>query len=197
MTANEIQRDMELVERCLAGDDGAFTRLVEIYNPRIFSLCRRMLRNREDAEDVSQDVFFKLYLNLPNERGEAKLSNWLYTVALNICRNLLRRRKLVRFISLSWLLGREDKELDPADHRPRPDQALEAKERAAFLEYMVSTLPYKQRSAFILRYYHGLPEADIARTLGQSVGNTRVKLHRAKMYLWRKYRQLNVNGEYY
>ncbi len=197
MTIDETRRDIELVQRCLAGDDGAFTALVTLYNPRIFSLCRRMLRNREDAEDASQDVFFKLYLNLPNERGEAKLSNWLYTVALNICRNQLRRRKLVRFISLSWLFGGEERELDPPDHRPRPDQVLEKKERAAFLEYMVSTLAYDQRSAFILRYYHGLPEADIARTLGQSVGNTRVKLHRAKMRLWRKYRSLNANRELY
>lgn len=165
------QGELELIRQAAGGRSEAFRRLVERNQAAVFHLSLRMLGDREEAEDVVQETFLRLYRHLPDYKAGHKLSNWLYTIALNLCRNKLRRRKVLRFFSLEAWTGAEPAEPEAAQTRETFDR-------------MVATLPESLREAFLLRYLHELPDEEIAGVLGLSVGNVRVRIHRAKARLW-------------
>lgn len=178
--------DLPLVRDCLEGRPEAFRSLVESYQALVFDLCWRMLGNAQDVEDATQETFVRLYRHLPEYKAGHKLSNWLYTIALNLCRNRLRRRRLLGLFSLDrWLGGEEDER--PAPEPPARDvpleRGLEAAEEAARLDALVGAMPETLRAPFVLRYFQELEDEAIAEVLGLNPGNVRVRLHRAKAWL--------------
>ena len=171
--------DKDLIAAALTGDESAFQRLMEHYQDYIFGLCYRVCRNRADAQEASQECFFSFYRNLGRYRADGKLSNWLYTIALNKCRQLLRRRKLRQVLSLD-LSFEGERPLDPPSAKADPGDLAEQAQLRAQLARAAARLSQDAREIFALRYDLDLEIPEIVEVTGKSSEAVRVKLHRAR-----------------
>lgn len=180
MEADVEASDRELLARAAEGDRDAFTLLVEAHQDRVISLCRRYLGDREEARDAAQDVFLKVWRKAGSYRPRGRVSTWIHRIAVNHCLNLLRRRKIVRF--LPFVRGGEGDgtpDRDPEDSRPGPADSLEARRRWRDTRRVIDDLPESQRSVLILAKFEGLSYKEIAETLGITVGAVESRLFRA------------------
>ena len=183
---NVSLNDKELIEKIGAKDQNAFKALVDRYQALVINTCYNLLGNRHDAEDVAQEVFFQVYKVAKEFRGEAKLSTWLYRIAVNRSLNFIRDKKRFGWLkSLSSLLEGERQEASDvqAQNSDRPDFALESKERNVILQKAIDSLPENQRTAFVLHKYEGLPYQEIAEISKHSVSSVESLIHRAKLNL--------------
>ena len=181
--------DEELVQKIIDRDHRAFKGLVDQYQHLVINTCYHLIGNRQDAEDVAQEVFFQVYKSAKKFRQEAKLSTWLYRIAVNRSLNLIRDKKRSGWLrSLSSLLeGERQRVADvPASDSDRPDVALEKKERNVMLQKAIDSLPEKQKAAFVLHKYEGLSYQEIAGILQHSLSSVESLIHRAKLNLQKK-----------
>jgi len=166
--------DSELVRKAKDGDETGFDELVRRYQQRVYATAYRLVRNPEDARDVAQDVFVKVYRALPKFEERSKFYTWLYRIAVNQALSHLRRRKRQQVYAAT------DEQLDseavmnlPARNSPEADfQQTRLRQE---IDKAVSVLPNRQRAVFVLRQYNGLSNNEIAQTLKCSVGA--VKAH--------------------
>lgn len=178
--------DEELIQRIIDKDHLAFKLLVDQYQHLVLNTCYNLLGNRQDAEDAAQEVFFQVYKSARKFRGEAKISTWLYRIAVNRSLNFMRDNKRFGWLkSLSSLLEGERQEVAdvPASDSARPDVALEKKERNVIVQKAIDSLPEKQRTAFVLHKYDGLSYQEIAEISKYSLSSVESLIHRAKLNL--------------
>lgn len=179
--------DLELLRRTADGDAGAFEELVGRHQERVLGICQRMLGNREEARDAAQEVFLKVYRKAGRFRPRARVTTWLYRIAVNHCLNQLRRRKVVRFFSLGEPAaeGVEARDqpgvvrLDPVDPAPGLDVALDTRRRWAATRAAIDALPSSQRAVLVLAKFEGLSYDEIAEVLGITTGSVASRLFRA------------------
>lgn len=171
--------DKVLVERVLDGDRSAFNQLVVKYRNRVMGLAVRMLGDRAEAEDVAQDIFVKIYRSLDGFQGAALFSTWLYRVAANSCINHRRKIRLRRSVSVDV----DEVEMSQPDAPSNPHDLLEEKQLKLLVEQAIRVLPEEQRIVLILRDIEGLTYEEIAETLDLELGTVRSRLHRARMAL--------------
>ena len=150
-----------------------FQRIVKEYSERIWWTARRFVNSQEDADDLTQDIFLKIWTALPSYRGEAQLFTWVYRIAVNEAMDRLRREKVraaLRFASLGAEMERR------IDNDPWFDGT--PAERA--LSKAILALPEKQRQVFILRYYDEMPYEEMSQILDTSVGALKASYHIAR-----------------
>ncbi len=169
MTAGE---DRELVARFKSGDQAAFNQLVRLYQKRVYAVAFRMVRDEEEAKDLTQEVFVKMYKTLADFRGEASVFTWAYRATVNLAINHLRRKKIISWVPL---LEAEEK---PAEPKEGLSEMENARLKAAIAE-AVKKLPPKQRAIFILRHYDELGNEEIAQIVGKSVGAVKANYFQA------------------
>ncbi|MBI3291870.1 MAG: RNA polymerase sigma factor [Elusimicrobia bacterium] len=179
--------DLLWVQATLQGDREAFRAIVAKYHPMIFDLCRRTLRQTQEAEDVTQEVFVRAFRKLSTYQLSYKFSTWLYTVALNVIRNQLRRQRLVQFFSLD-AEPEEGPGPEPLDRHPKPEETAQQQEASALLDRMLQALKPKWRTLFLLYYVKDLSCQEIAQVMGVSEGVVKVSLHRARRLLQEKFK---------
>lgn len=151
--------EAELLARFAAGDAGAARTLTLRLTPRVLAHAMRLLGNRAEAEDVTQEAMLRLWRIAPDWRGDqAKVSTWLYRVTANLCFDRLRRRPPATL----------DEVPEPADPAPGAEAGLQARSRAAALQAALSRLPDRQRQAVVLRHIEGLRNPEIASIMGIS-----------------------------
>ena len=151
---------------------------------RLIRLCQRLLENREEALDAAQEVFLKTYRKARDLKPKGELYTWLYRVATNHCLNQLRRRRIVRFLSLPE--PTEDTVLwEPSDPGPMPDQKVSAARQWQATRKAIARLPDNQRTVLILAKFEGLSYRQIADTLNISEGAVESRLFRAMRNLSR------------
>jgi len=181
--------DRELIGKIAAKDHNAFKALVDQYQALVINTCYNLLANRDDAEDVAQEVFFQVYKSAKNFRQEAKISTWLYRIAVNRSLNFIRDNKRLGWLrSLSSLLeGERQRVTDvPASNSDQPDVALEKKEQNVLVQKAIDSLPDKQKAAFVLHKYEGLSYQEIAEVMQRSLSSVESLIYRAKSNLQRK-----------
>jgi len=181
--------DKELIQKIAAKDHAAIKALVDRYQSLVINTCYNLLGNRQDAEDVAQEVFLQVYKSAKKFRQEAKLSTWLYRIAVNRSLNFIRDKKQSGWLrSLSSLLEGERQRVAevPASDSDRPDVVLEKKERNVMLQKAIDSLPGKQRAAFIFHKYEGMSYQEIAEILHRSLSSVESLIHRAKSNLQKK-----------
>ena len=181
--------DQELTQKIAAKDEGAFKHLVELYRSSVLNTCYRILGNREDAEDVAQEVFVKVYRKAKSFRGESRLSTWLYRVAVNLSLNQLRNRRWNRYLDILTFSEDRTEEITnalEAPERDRPDLQFEEKERQRILTEALGTLKGKQRVAIILHKFEGLSHQEIAEIMHVSPSSVESLIHRANRNLQKK-----------
>lgn len=181
----EPHPDLELVERAKAGDTAAFEKLVKQYDRQIFRTALHITQNREDAEDITQDVFFKAFQKLEQFQGNSKFSTWLVRIAVNESLMRLRRRKTSRTVSMDQDVETEEGAIprDFAEWRPNPEQIFSQSELGDILRKTIAGLPPGFRTVFTLRDIENLSTEETADALGLSVPAVKSRLLRARLQL--------------
>ncbi len=165
-----------LVERFQSGELAAFDEIVDRCQKRVYNLAYRFTRNCEDAYDISQEVFIKVFRSLSRLKNSSAFDAWLKRVTVNACMDHLRRQPGEHaFSDLACL----DHEYAAGIRSMLPDGSLENSELRRVISRAVDQLPKRQRKVFILRHYEGLPLKEIARTLDCSLGTVKAHLFRA------------------
>jgi len=176
--------DEELIAAIRAGDREAFAVLVNKHRPPLLEMACRILGQKEEAEDVLQEVFMSVHTHLQSFRGEAKLSTWLYTIALNRVRNQIRRRgkRQMVFLDAGSEEGANRRELPERGHAL--DEIVAQGRDSEKLRSAVEELPETFRSIFILHYYQHFPLKEIAKRLEKPLGTIKVYLHRGRKHVY-------------
>lgn len=162
-----------------------FNDLVAEHQDMVVNTCYRFVFNREDAEDLAQEVFIEVYRSLDKFREESKLSTWIYRIAVSKSLDHLRRlKRKKRFSSLKRIIGVDD----PADSLPAPDHdnpadVLDSKERYTVLQNALDALPDNQKTAFLLSKHDGYTNQEIAEILQTTIPAVESLIHRAKKNL--------------
>jgi len=190
--AQEVAIDRILVDRFKAGDQGAFDEMVTRYWDRIFGMVNQLLRNQQDAEEVTQDAFIRAHRALGNFRGESSFSTWLYQIATNLARNRYWywwRRKRDRSVSFEAPLG-TDSDATLADVFPAevvsPEDATVTQEFVDRVAAGMEQLSEKHREILVLRNVQNLSYEEIAEILKISVGTVKSRIARARESLREK-----------
>ncbi len=171
----------KLVQRCASGDAQAFDELVHLYQNKIINIAYGMLQDREDAYDVAQEVFIKLYRKIGDFNGAASLDTWIYRITVNASLDALRKRgRRVQTVPIVAENEEETFELPVADESGAPESVVLKKERRREIEDAIAQLNEKYRSVLILREFEDLDYEQIARVLHLSVGTVKSRLSRAR-----------------
>jgi len=174
--------DWALVQQCAAGSDEACTRLVTDHQRMVFQLGLHLLGDQQEALDLSQEVFLRVFRTLPQFRGQSTLKTWIYRIAINQAAN---RRRWWRRRHQSQQVGLEEHaathgEFAETRRAADPDQVLEEREVARKVWSALDQLPFDQRAVIVLREIDGLSYDEIADSLGVAVGTVKSRLARAR-----------------
>jgi RNA polymerase sigma-70 factor (ECF subfamily) len=174
--------DTEIISKVLSGDQQAYAGLVNRYQNYVFTLALRFTKNREDAEEVAQDIFIKAYRSLADFRGASKFSTWLYTIVNNTCITFLRKKKLETH-SLD-----NEKMFEVADNQDSGLRAnlVEQKSRIAMVNKAITMLGPDDAEIITLFYKAEQTIDEIAQILSLESNTTKVRLHRARTRLKEK-----------
>jgi RNA polymerase sigma-70 factor (ECF subfamily) len=183
-------RDRRLVRRIRAGDDRAFEELVRLYQNRIFGLTLRMIGNRQEAEDLAQEVFITVHRAIASYRGEGRFYTWLYRIASNTCKNRIK-----------YLRGRNFHRSVPVEDTPEahgagdgpvvslqgqiagPEAMAQGTRLQSAIQRELAALDPEHRLLIVLRDIQGLSYSDILRITGLQEGTLKSRLHRARVAL--------------
>jgi RNA polymerase sigma-70 factor (ECF subfamily) len=174
-----------LIQRCTAGDEDACAELVEQHQRMVYVLGLHLLGDHNEALDLSQEVFLRVFRTLPAFRGQSALRTWIYRIVVNQARNRQRwwrRRRRADQVSLDDHL-RQFGELPAPANNVGPERQLFQKETATQVRTALDSLPFDHRTALILREIDGLSYDEIAFSLGVAVGTVKSRLARARSLL--------------
>ena len=178
-----------LLEAFRQGKPGAFEAIVRAHQNRVYAFCARMLSDREEALDISQDVFLSAYRKLDTFRGDSSLSTWLLRIAANRCLNRIRQKKTIAARETPWpSMENDENEIEfqpvaPEEHRP--DRIIENTELGAILAETLDRLNPSTRWMVLLSDVEGFSHEEIAELAKVPVGTVKSRLHRARMTLRR------------
>lgn len=177
--------DEVLMEHVVRGNEAAFATLVDRYKGRMINLVCRFINDRDRAQEIAQEVFLRVFIHRERYRPSGKFSTWIYTIAVNLTKNEIRRRVRARgVVSLDSLLeATGDSSRFVADPGPRPDRRLMQREIQERVGRALAELPEKYREVILLRDVQGLAYEEIEQVLGIPGGTVRSRINRARASL--------------
>ena len=185
---SDSNRDNLLIEQCLNGRQGSFSKLIDKYKKLTFNVAYRMTNNLQDAEDISQEVFIRVYRSLYNFNPNYKFSTWLYQMTLNICRDRFRKGKIPS-VSLDAPFNKDDQKdfssIIP-DNQNNPEDIIMGVEQTNFINDLIASLPPKYREVITLRHLRDLSYEEMSKILNISLGSVKSRLFRARELLKNK-----------
>jgi RNA polymerase sigma-70 factor (ECF subfamily) len=167
----------ETLQKALAGNEEAFTEIVETFQTPVYNLCYRMLGDSGEAEDAAQETFWRAYQGLSRYDRQRPFGTWLLSIAAHYCIDQQRRRKLPTL------------EIDEAveetlpDSTPSPERIINQLEQDKLLHRLLESLGTQDRAALILRYWYDFSEEEISQALSLTVSAVKSRLHRARLLL--------------
>jgi RNA polymerase sigma-70 factor (ECF subfamily) len=177
---DRVAEDEELLRAAYRRDEDAFRKLVEKHKDKVFRICLGFVRNPEEAEDLTQDVFFQVYKNAGRFRGQSAVSTWIYRITVNHSINRLRKRRAREW--LRFLGGTESLDRRPSSGAS-PEVLLERRETLELIRKALDGLPANQRIAFTLHKVQAISYEEIAGIMDCSVSAVEARIHRAKSNL--------------
>jgi RNA polymerase sigma-70 factor, ECF subfamily len=186
-------REATLVQRCVESDEAACAELVSDHQRMVVQLAMNLLGDRDEALDLSQEVFLRVFRTIHRFRGQSSLRTWIYRIAVNQARNrhrFWRRRHRADQVSLDQHIAAHGEFLSGGESTP--DRILAQKELAERLQLALEHLPFDQRTAIILREIDGLSYDEIAFSLGVAVGTVKSRLTRARQALRLELREARI-----
>lgn len=176
--------EFELIQELRNGNEQAFKTLVETYQDMVFNTAIGIVQNVQDAEDVAQEVFIRVFRAIHSFKGESKLSTWIYRITTSCALDLIRSRKSKkRFAFLQRLFGENNEPIYEVPDFNHPGIALDQKENAARLFKAIDQLPENQKVAFTLHKLEDLSYQEISDVMQTSVSAVESLMHRAKQNL--------------
>ena len=178
--------DEELVARSIAGDNDSFNQLILRWERPIYALAYRQIGREDDARDVVQEAFLRAFRALPGFKGQAKFSSWLYRITLNLCRDWMRRERRAPFVQapegvdVDELVGSEPSRAESIE------TVVTRKDLSRHVASAMLVLPEEQRSAIILKEYHGLTFQEIAELQGCPLSTVKTRLYQGLSVLRRE-----------
>jgi RNA polymerase sigma-70 factor (ECF subfamily) len=184
----EIDKEEKLIKNIQSGDLCCFEELYNIYKDLVYSVCLKFLDNKNEADDVSQDIFIKVYYNIKSFRFDSKFSTYLYKISVNHCLNLLRKERRVKLLSLDAIFSRSwpDNQVEISDESMDLEKIISQKEAEKIIGNAINSLPEKQKTAIILSKFEELSYSEIAAILGCTISSVESLLFRAKQNLSKK-----------
>ena len=168
--------DEELVARSMDGDADSFNQLIKRWERPIYALAYRTLGREDDARDVCQETFLRAYRAINGFRGQAKFSSWLYRIALNLCRDWMRRQRRTPTVQAP-----EDVDIADLAAEHGPSESIETlvgrRQLGRAVAAAMATLPEEQRTAIVLKEYHGLTFQEIAEMQGVPLSTVKTRLY--------------------
>jgi RNA polymerase sigma-70 factor, ECF subfamily len=184
--------DEQLVQAAQSGDTAAFGQLVDRWDRKIRGAIYRVLGSDDEARDLAQEAFFKAYRGLPSFKREARFSSWLYQIALNLCRDRLRRKRGRVHVSLDELELLGPTRLVMAG--PSVQELAEASDVSRVVAAAVGALPAEQREVIVLKEYQELTFAEIAEVLALPVSTVKTRLYRGLGQLRQSLERRGIQG---
>ena len=177
-----------LIENLKKGDINSFRILVDEHQRKVLNTCYRFLNNKEDAEDLTQEVFLEVYKSISSFRGESKISTWIYRIAVTKSLDFIRKKKRKkRFTILKRVFSDDNiKSGIPDKTNLNPDKKVEEQDRIRILNEALESLPQNQRAAFTLSKYDEMSYKEIAEILNTTIPSVESLIHRAKNNLKKK-----------
>ena len=172
-----------LLDRIANRDEKAFKLFVEQYHQMVINVCNNILNNYDDAMDVSQEVFIKIYESIDSFRGEAKITTWLYRISVNKSLNFLRSKKKHKLFTAIDIIFGDRNNPDPEDKEPNPGENIEIEENKKALYYALKKLPEKQNMAISLNNFEDLSYKEISEIMQISITEVGVLINRGKKKL--------------
>ncbi len=183
-----MRTDEELVALATGGDADSFNQLVQRWERPIYALAYRVIGRQEEARDVCQETFLRAYRSLPGFKGEAKFSSWVYRIALNLCRDWMRKQKRTPVVQAP-----EGMDITELAGEGGPVESIEdlvgRKRLSAVVGEAMSRLPEEQRTAIILKEYHGMTFQEIADLQGCPLSTVKTRLYQGLTVLRRELEQ--------
>ena len=174
-------------------DMEAFTMLMKKYKKPVLNFCFRYCGNMQDAEDISQDVFIKVFKNISSFRRESKFTTWLYRLTMNTCHNFKRHYSAERMDRMVSIAEKDEREsydsLEVKDQKPDPENELLNKELAEVIDGMICRLNKKQRSVIILKDFQGKSYEEIAEIMKMKPGTVKSALSRGRLQVAMKIKE--------
>ncbi|MFZ5647418.1 MAG: sigma-70 family RNA polymerase sigma factor [Bacillota bacterium] len=185
----------ELIRRSQKGDTATFERLVSMYQSRVFGLCMKLTGNRDDAEDLAQEVFIKAFHALKGFRLEADFGTWLHRIAVNMWLNIKKKNSRTTYVSLdepiSTSSGEVSREIADEDTSSNPLASLEEVEFRGQVRQALDRLSQEHRAVLVLRDMEGYSYEEIAKITQCSLGTVKSRINRARQAM----REL-ISGDY-
>ena len=171
---------LALIQRSKAGNADAFERLMIATQQRVASIAYRLLGSREDAQDATQEVFLRVYKNLKRFDESKAFHPWLYRIVVNVCRDIAKRERKRGYQTVSLDEELESELIEQSASPQNMEEWALARQQKALIEMAVACLPYKERTAFILRDFEGLSTEEVANALGVRTATVRVHISSAR-----------------
>jgi len=170
--------DQQYIDRVINGDTSAFAVLADQYKVMVFSLALKMLKNREEAEEVTQDSFLKVYKSLAKYKGESKFSTWLYTITYNTCLDRIRKNKRAQpVVAIDDYTEQQITSLD------NTLDGMEAKERKQMIQDCLNLLPAEDSFLLTLFYFEEQSIREIGKIMNINSNHVKIKLYRSRKKL--------------
>ena len=169
------------IKQVLKGDQNAFSDIVSLYQHKLYQICYRMLGNKQEAEDISQEAFVRAYINLHSFDQKRKFSTWLYRIATNLCIDRIRKKKPDYYLDAE-IAGTEGLDMysQLSSNDQLPDDVVEQMELQDRIQYEISRLPDKYRSVIVLKYIEELSLQEISEILDMPLGTVKTRIHRGR-----------------
>jgi RNA polymerase sigma-70 factor, ECF subfamily len=181
--------ETRLIARLIARDERAFSELVTTYEGRVLGLVTRMLGNREEARELTQEVFFQVFKAISTFRGDSKLSTWIYRIAVNLCKNRSKYLKIRHTEQQDELEGALER-VPLAEARrataaqvARPDEMMAGKQVERIVQEAIQKLEPSYRECLVLRDVEELSYEEIEQITGLAQGTVKSRIHRARAML--------------
>jgi RNA polymerase sigma factor (sigma-70 family) len=191
MENDKRQEDRQLIDMALQGDEKAFETLLNKYRNLVFSIMIKMVRNHQEAEDLTQEAFMKAFNSLSFFNDEFAFSTWLMKIASNNCIDYLRKRKLRTYSIHEPIQYKDEKiEIDIPDHEPTPEKHLLQNERAEMIQTAIDELPERYRYVILLRHKEEKSYEEISEILNLPLGTVKAQIFRAREILNKKLKSI-------
>ncbi len=183
--SNKALKDFDLIDKAVAGDDKAFGELMMRYKNSVYFMLLKMVKNADDAEDLTIEAFTKAFKSLKNFKKDYTFSTWLFRIATNNCIDFIRKKKLeILSIHSSYTNDSgESLNLDVKDGSLDPQESAIKNQKVILVQEFVALLPPKYRQLVELRYFEELSYEEIAERLNSPLGTVKAQLHRARELL--------------
>ncbi|HEX6790711.1 MAG TPA: sigma-70 family RNA polymerase sigma factor [Candidatus Krumholzibacteria bacterium] len=178
------EEDIQLVARARTGDERAFKTLLEKYQRAVFTICLRMVRNRDEATDLAQESFIKVFASLDRYNPAYAFSSWLFKITSNLCIDHLRKRRVSTLAMddpVEGETGEFTRQYESPD--PTPDETFSRNEKMQKLDAGIAALPEHYRIMLVLRHQEDMSYEEIAESLEIPLGTVKARIHRAREML--------------